>query len=129
MEDLEKLEADDELRKVTGPCFRGIKTPWKELVTICRWAQEVRQALPPISRRTKSIRDFLLGADLDGLDGILAFARTTEYAKLLKALTLTAEYSSFDLQAVALAHRQIATRLAAAVAGSLLEQESRSSAP
>ena len=113
LENLEKFESDDELRKVTGPYFRGIKTSWKELVTICRWAQEIRQALPAISKRTKAIRDFLLGADLDGLDGILAFARTTEYQKLLKALTLTADYSSFDLQVVAIAHRQIATRLAA----------------
>ncbi|THJ24511.1 MAG: DUF4011 domain-containing protein [Nitrospira sp. CG24E] len=107
LEQIQTFESDARFSIVAGSFYRGKNTPWKELVTITRWAQKVRQALPSqLSDWAHHVRNHLLSADISRLEDVLAFAETSEWDRFRNALQLLEGSSASSFQTAASRERQ-----------------------
>ena len=106
------FESDEELKGIAGRSFRGLQTPWKELVTIANWASHVRQGLASKSARSDSIRDLLLKGDIAKLDSLLEFAASPEHSHLCQLLAEITDPPESTLDSIAKASRISAAEVA-----------------
>ncbi len=84
LQQLHETETNRDLPRYAGRFYRGLETPWRDLISISQWAGKVRQAFPPLSSGTSPICLALLEAPLERIDSVLAFGKFAEHACLVQ---------------------------------------------
>jgi hypothetical protein len=81
-----ETETNRELQRYAGRFYRGLDTPWRELISVSQWASKVRQTFPPQPNGSNAICAFLLEADLEKIDSIVVFGKSREHAFLVQEI-------------------------------------------
>jgi very-short-patch-repair endonuclease len=100
LEHTRQLEIDADLRQVAGVAFRGVDTPWQELLLISRWASKVRREMPNSNDGDNRCRDVLLEAETGKLHTILKLSRTDGQLDAIKVFLETEESQERSLESL-----------------------------
>jgi very-short-patch-repair endonuclease len=100
LEHTRELEIDGDLRQTAGLAFRGIDTPWPELLLISRWASKVRRELPNSSDGNNSCREVLLKGESGRLTTILKLSRAEGLLDAIKVFLETEESKARSLESL-----------------------------
>lgn len=113
-------ETNKDLQRYADRFYRGAETPWRELVSVSQWASKVRQTFPPQPNGKNPICTFLLEADTDRIDAVLAFGKTGEHEFLVRQTTKSSAWTAGSLSAfvtVEKAAAQLCEELATQLSG------------
>ena len=81
-----ETETNRELQRYAGRFYRGLDTPWRDLISVSQWASKVRQTFPPQPNGSNAICGFLLEADLEKIDSMVAFGKSRDHAFLVQEI-------------------------------------------
>ena len=102
-----RSKGNQSLRAVCAHRFAGIDTDLETLLAANRFAADVRSAFAGISEPERTIRRFLLEADIETLDGLMALASDGRFAELRQAVS-----AAPDLDADLIEHSALLKRTA-----------------
>ena len=87
LEARQDFESDQSLRAVCAHRFMGIETDLDALAAANAFAAKARSAFPGMNDPERTIRSFLLQADIETIDGLLALASDDGFADLRQAVS------------------------------------------
>ncbi len=100
LQQLHETETNRDLPRYAGRFYRGLETPWRDLISVSQWAGKVRQAFPPLPNGKSPICVALLEAEAGAFDSILAFGKSPNTSVLPKNCQSGSANSAPSLEAL-----------------------------
>lgn len=86
LQQLRETETNRDMPRYAGRFYRGLETPWRDLISVSQWAGKVRQAFPPLANGKSPICVALLEAEAGRIDSVLAFSKSPDHECLVQEL-------------------------------------------